>query len=178
MNGSGWNGIRAGDIGFDRGGGIVGWLIRLGSKSTHAHCWVFVFEVSPGVWLTHEAYPGGLRRRTRTVGDESLVVRVWRTGEERRRLLSCSSSLVGARYAYQEIVRIVLARVWSLVTFGKGSFPTPRQVTHPGSVICSNHCARAAMAARPELQLTYPVGAIWPGKLANDLQRQQWNDQH
>lgn len=165
-----WEGIRPGDIGFDEGGGAVGFLIRHGSHSPFAHCFVYVREHPDGGWWTHEAYPGGLRLRHRVAAPHK-VLRVWRDDVEQRALVARSYRLVGARYAYGELVRIVVARVAGWV-----GVSVPPWDANPSTVICSNHAAQCVVAARPDVWLSHPPSAIWPGRLARDLDLMVWSD--
>lgn len=161
-----FDGIQPGDIGFDGGKGISGLLIRLGTRSSYGHCFVYHRDLGNGVWETMEAGPSGLRLRKRTVGPNK-VVRVWRDELERQRLLRVSSLLRGCKYGWGEIARIVLYMLNIKV----------ESRDNPQRVICSNHVAQAAIAARPELLLymDYPVYAVWPGELAMTLDMFLWD---
>lgn len=201
-----WTGIQAGDVGFDQGGGVVGFLIRHFSHSPYAHCWVYHGQNIDGRWTTAEAYPGGLRLRNRENANVHRVIRAWRTEEEREQILEASDQLVGAKYNYRELFRIVHYRLranflvhllvffaivaWGGITgsvtaivfastFGLltlyAAIPLNTKLT-PGKVICSNHVAQSVLAARPDIDLTYPPQSIWPGRLERDLNVMTWND--
>lgn len=156
--------IQAGDIGFDSGAGIAGQIIRLGTKSAYGHCWVYheLLEVLPDgkeVWSTVEAgFRNGVARRVRTALPIK-VVRVWQDEFERVDLLKESESLVGCKYGWGEIARIVAHLLGIKVR---------RWKDNPRAVICSNHVSQALCAARPDfgLYMRYPNNEIWPGELA------------
>lgn len=161
-------GIRPGDIGFDGGVGVSGWVIRTGTGSSYGHCFVYHSQNADGSWLTVEAGPReGLIWRTRTA-EPNKVVRLWRDEQERVSLLRASERLVGAGYGWGEIARIVCRILGIKVRRRKDS---------PNHVICSNHVTQAAVAARPELvhYLRYPNYEIWPGELAITLDAFQWD---
>jgi len=117
-----WKGIQPGDIGFDRGGGFVGFLIRTFTHSPFAHCWVWHRVVKydengdPLIWETAEAYPGGLKLRERPNANVNRVVRTWRTEEERQNTLAKSESLVGMKYNYRELFRIIHSGIRDMST--------------------------------------------------------------
>jgi len=171
-----WFGIQPGDIGFDRGGGIVGWVIRHGTSSPYAHCFVYHKLLSTdtnGVqtWETVEAYPSiskakdGVQVRTRT-NLPSKVVRVWRTRRERDSILAASRSLVGTGYGWGEILRIA----FRMVGIKFPGWDSPKRM------ICSNHCTQSVLAARPGLHLffKYKPYEIWPGELATTTDALVW----
>jgi hypothetical protein len=159
--------IRPGDIGFDGGGGISGWVIRTGTGSSYGHCWVYHSRNADGTWLTLEAGPKeGLVFRTRKAGPNK-VVRLWRDEQERAALLRASEKLAGSRYGWGEIARIV-CRILGI--------KVRRWRDNPNHVICSNHVTQAALAARPELAhyLRFAFNEVWPGELAITLDAMQW----
>jgi hypothetical protein len=199
-----WTGIEAGDIGFDQGGGIVGFLIRHFSHSPYAHCWVYHTRL-PHSWITAEAYPGGLKLRERQVDDVHRVARVWRDESERLALLKKSEELIGRKYRYRELFRIIHYRIrQAIIWFGVAALllallgnwrdspvamwsagallvamlyaVIPLKTELNDAVICSNHVAQSVLAARPELELTYPPQSIWPGRLERDLNLITWHD--
>jgi hypothetical protein len=165
--------IRPGDVGFDEGVGLSGWIIRLGTRSAYGHCWVYhglvdVLDDGTEVWDTVEAGPRmGVIHRLRTV-QPNKVVRVWQDEFQRKDLLQASETLVGCRYGWGEIVRIVVnilrikVRKWR---------------DNPNAVICSNHVAQAILAARPDfgLYLRHEPSEIWPGELAVTLDAFMWD---
>ena len=165
--------IRPGDVGFDEGVGLSGWIIRLGTRSAYGHCWVYhglvdVLDDGTEVWDTVEAGPRmGLIHRLRTV-QPNKVVRVWQDEFQRKDLLQASEALVGCRYGWGEIFRIVVnilrikVRKWG---------------DNPNAVICSNHVAQAILAARPDfgLYLRHEPNEIWPGELAVTLDAFMWD---
>lgn len=165
--------IQPGDIGFDAGVGISGQIIRLGTKSAYGHCWVYhelVDRLPDGtqVWSTVEAGPrGGVIRRLRTT-PPIKVVRVWRDRFDQADLLKKSEELVGSRYGWGEIFRIV-ARILGV--------KVRRWKDNPYAVICSNHVSQCVMASRPEfgLYLRYGSNEIWPGELAVTLDAFIWD---
>jgi hypothetical protein len=168
MQGHQFDGIKPGDIGFDGGKGLSGFLIRVGTRSAYGHCFVYHREVEPGVWQTVEAGPKGVRRKLRTVG-ANKVVRVWRGGAEQQAILKQSTSLVGCEYGWGEIARIV-CHLFGIKVASQDN---------PSRVICSNHVSQAILAARPEFEhyMDYGVNAIWPGELAVSLDEFMWDTQ-
>jgi hypothetical protein len=165
--------IQPGDIGFDAGVGISGLLIRLGTRSSYGHCWVYhaLEELLPDgtqVWSTVEAGPrNGVIKRLRTV-PPIKVVRVWQDSFEQADLLKKSEGLVGCSYGWGEIARIVFRIV---------GIKLGRWRDNPAAVICSNHVTQAALAARPDLglYLRFPSNEIWPGELALTLDAFIWD---
>lgn len=163
--------IQPGDIGFTKGGGLVGWLIRHGTGSAYAHTFVYHRYLGNGAWETVEAFPSlnkrkdGVRVRTRTEAPIK-VVRIWRTPREQQAVLDKSSSMVGTRYGWGEIFRIALRFVGVKV----------RGWESDKRAICSNHCTQSALAARPTLRslFKYQPSQIWPGELATTLDGIQW----
>ena len=170
--GSSMQNIRPGDIGFDRGGGIVGWIIRHGTGSTYAHCFVYVGKYDDGSWMTVEAYPSvwpskdGVQVRSRTQPANKLV-RVGENTEEVSAIVLRSLEMVGTKYGWGEIARIALR----MVGIRFKAWDSPKRA------ICSNHCAQAALAGRPEVvhYLRYKPFEIWPGELAASLDAYIWN---
>lgn len=160
-----WIDIQPGDVGFDGGIGISGWIIRTGTQSAHGHCWVYHSKNDDGSWLTVEAGPKeGLIYRTRTI-EPNKVVRAWRTPQEQQAILDKSESLVGCKYGWGEIARIV-ARIIGI--------RIPKRKDNPNRVICSNHAAQAIHAGRPDYVFDYADNEIWPGELSLELGRLQW----
>ena len=165
--------IQPGDIGFDAGVGISGLLIRLGTRSAYGHCWIYhelVGHDDEGndIWLTVEAGPkAGLVQRFRK-RQPNKVVRIWRDEWEQADIVKASQALVGARYGWGEIVRIV-CRIFGL--------KLAKHKDNPDRVICSNHVAQAALAGRPDLgfYLRYEPFEIWPGELAVTLDAYVWD---
>jgi hypothetical protein len=165
--------IRPGDVGFDAGTGVSGQVIRFGTKSAYGHCWIYhdlidVLEDGTEVWDTVEAGPrNGVIHRLRTT-PPNKVMRVWQNDFERKDLLQASEALVGARYGWGEIARIV-ARILGI--------KVRRWRDNPERVICSNHVTQAILAARPDfgLYLRYAPNEIWPGELAVTLDAFIWD---
>lgn len=165
--------IQPGDIGFDAGVGVSGLIIRLGTKSAYGHCWVYhecvgFDQDGTEIWLTVEAGPkAGLVHRFRKAAPNK-VVRVWRDELEQSAILRASERLVGARYGWGEIVRIV-CRILGI--------KVRRWEDNPGRVICSNHVAQAALAGRPDFgfYLRYEPFEIWPGELAMTFDAYNWD---
>jgi len=190
--------LQPGDIAFDGGAGIIGALIRRGTTSPWAHCFVLVEQVSDTEWTTHEAYPGGLKERRRDSSTIGHAIRIAHTQHQRASLLATSHALVGSRYGYGELLRIVAHYMWrhkwvlaivaiasavtgntlaltvatALLTAGVLSLT---RFDNPKAVICSNHCTQAALAARPDLAdwLRFPPKMVWPGELHTTLLRHQ-----
>jgi hypothetical protein len=169
--------IQPGDIGFDNGGGIVGWIIRHGTGSAYSHCFVYHELLSTDksgnqTWKTVEAWPSlkdgqdGIRIRLRTKSP-SKVVRVWRTKNQQEKILEKSLSMVGTGYGWGEIFRISLRFIGIKI---KGWESDKR-------AICSNHCTQSILFARPELKpfFNYPPSSIWPGELATSSDCIVWN---
>lgn len=190
--------LAPGDIAFDGGSGIVGALIRRGTTSPWAHCFVLVRELEDGMWQTHEAYPGGLKERTRHTSTIGHAIRIATNANQQKQIVSRSSELVGSRYGYGELLRIVGHYFWrqryvtaavtvlavaaghvqlatvALTLLAAGAL-TLAQWDRPGAVICSNHCAQAALDAQPGLAewMRFPPHMIWPGELHTTLLRYQ-----
>ena len=162
-----WIDIKPGDVGFDGGVGISGWLIRH-ATGIHGHTWVyheFLRKDSNGndVWRTVEAGPKDgviFRERTRR---PNKVVRLWETPIEQQRILDASANCVGAKYGWGEIARIV----WHLL-----GIRYEGTKDNPNRMICSNHVATAVAAANKATKYTMPYkpNHIWPQRLA------QWAD--
>ncbi len=164
-------GIKPGDIGFTKGGGIVGWIIRHGTGSPYAHCFIYHKYLGDGKWQTVEAFPSinknkdGVRYRIRT--EEPIkIVRMWRTKNEQRKILDHSVSMVGVKYGWGEIIRIALRFLGIKI---KGWESDKR-------AICSNHCTQSLLSARPQLELImkYKPSQVWPGELANTADYILW----
>ena len=166
-----WIDIQPGDIGFTKGGGFVGWLIRHGTGSAYAHTFVYHKYLGNGAWETVEAWPSlkkdqdGVRVRVRTEAPLK-VARTWRTKGEQERLLAHSRSMVGTRYGWGEIVRIALRFIGIRV----------RGWESENRAICSNHCTASVLAARPNLSalFKYRPSMTWPGELAKTLDGVMW----
>lgn len=166
-----WIDIKPGDIGFTKGGGFVGWIIRHGTGSAYAHSFVYHKPLGNGTWETVEAFPSlkrqkdGVRVRIRTEQPDK-VVRTWVTKNEQKAILLHSASMVGARYGWGEIIRIALRFVGIKV----------RGWESDSRVICSNHCAQSILAARPGLKalFKYRPSMIWPGELATTCDAIDW----
>jgi len=166
-----WIDIKPGDIGFTKGGGFVGWLIRHGTGSSYAHTFIYHNKLSNGVWETVEAFPSvkknkdGVQIRVRT--EEPLkIVRAWRTPNEQRDILTHSLSMVGTRYGWGEIFRIALRFIGVKI---KGWESANR-------AICSNHCTSSILYSRPALQyfFKYKPSMTWPGELSTTLDKITW----
>lgn len=164
--------IKPGDIGFDKGIGLSGFLIRTGTQSQHGHCWIYheklaVHDDLSETWLTVEAGPKeGLIYRHRRVAPNK-VVRIWRSEKERLAILEKSSAMVGQKYGWGEIARIVLRILGIKIKKGKDN---------PNRAICSNHVAQCVLAAFPHWRLfmKYEYFEIWPGELAQTLDVIRW----
>jgi hypothetical protein len=163
-----WPLIQPGDIGFDGGKGVFGWLIRRATGS-RAHTWIYVrflgtTEDGEPVWLTDEAGPFRVQERIRTRRPVK-VVRLWRSSTEQEEILLASQMLLGQPYSWREIIRLAVYRVT-----GK------TWKTDPHGYICSGHVATAVAEARPDLAygkllgMRHPTHRIWPDELAN------WSD--
>jgi hypothetical protein len=164
-----FQGIRPGDIGFDGGIGFSGWLIRTGTGSAHGHCFVYHTDLGDGIWETVEAGPSGLLYRKRVVGPNK-VVRLWRDSLEQQAILRASAAMVGCEYGWGEIARIV-CRILGI--------RLRKFRDNPRRVICSNHVAQVALAARPELvhYLRYDTNEVWPGELAITFDVMRWDQE-
>lgn len=201
-----WTGIQAGDVGFDQGGGLVGFLIRHFSHSPYAHCWVYHGKGENNQWLTAEAYPGGLKWKKRKNDSVHKVTRAWRDEEERQAILDKSEELIGSGYNYRELFRIIHYRLRKIILYliplatlfllawGMSEALLPQVMfwffavltlyaalplktrLNKKKVICSNHVAQSVLAARPDAVLTYEPQSIWPGRLERDLNVLTWND--
>lgn len=171
-----WIDIKPGDIGFTKGGGFVGWVIRHGTGSAYAHSFVYHKLLSRAAngaetWETVEAWPSlkhqkdGVRVRVRTEQPDK-VVRTWVTRNEQTAILLHSASMVGTRYGWGEIVRIALRFVGIKV----------RGWESDNRAICSNHCTQSILAARPALKalFKYRPSMTWPGELATTCDAIDW----
>lgn len=153
-----WPRIEPGDIGFDGGVGISGWLIRR-ATGAYGHCFVYHEHLGGDRWRTVEAGPrDGVIFRVRT-RRPNKVVRLWRNEHERSRLLAASESCVGAKYGWGEIARII----WNLL-----GIKYDGTKDNPDRMICSNHVATAASAISKGTKYTLPYKPyqIWPQALA------------
>jgi hypothetical protein len=165
--------IQPGDIGFDKGVGISGLVIRVGTRSAYGHCWIYhglvdVLKDGTEVWDTVEAGPrNGVIHRLRTV-QPNKVVRLWQDCYEQADILRASEDCVGRTYGWGEILRII-ARFFGI--------KVSRWPDSPKAVICSNHVTQAALAGRPDLglYLRYQPNEIWPGELAVTLDAFIWD---
>jgi len=166
-----WIDIQPGDIGFTKGGGLVGWIIRHGTGSAYAHTFIYHKYLGKGQWETVEAFPSlksqkdGVRVRVRTEAPIK-VVRLWRTRSEQETILKHSLSMVGTRYGWGEIIRIALRFVGIKV---RGWESNKR-------AICSNHCTQSLIASRPSLRkmFKYAPSSVWPGELATTCDAIDW----
>ena len=164
--------IKPGDVGFTKGGGLVGWIIRHGTGSAYAHVFVYVRKNKDNSWETIEAWPSskaikdGTRVRTRTELPEKIV-RVWRTRGEQVGIIRKSRELVGTRYGWGEILRIA-GRFIGIKFIPK--------YDSPNRAICSNVTMQAVLAARPSLKPVFRFESYqtWPGELADTLDRIIW----
>jgi hypothetical protein len=164
--------IEPGDIGFTKGGGLVGWLICHGTGSTYAHSFVYISKNTDGSWNTIEAWPSlkkekdGTRNRIRTETPEKIV-RVWRTRKEQKDIIQKSKELVGTRYGWGEIGRIVLHFL------GINFIP---KYDSKKRAICSNVTMQAVLASRGALKYSFRFETYqtWPGELADTLDRISW----
>jgi hypothetical protein len=167
-----WLDIQPGDIGFTKGGGLVGWIIRHGTGSAYAHSFVYHKYLGNNTWETIEAWPSlnkqkdGVRVRVRTEAPIK-VSRLWRTRNEQAKILIHSASMVGTRYGWGEILRIALRFVGVKV----------RGWESPKRAICSNHCTASVLAARPKLRelFKYSPSMTWPGELATTSDFIDWS---
>jgi len=157
LKGLPWFDIEPGDIGFDGGIGISGWLIR---RATGAYGHVFIYheKLDNGAWRTVEAGPSGVLFRIRT-RPANKVIRLWNTKVEQARILAASSECAGRKYGWGEIARIVLHMVGIKVNGWKDN---------KGRMICSNHVAYAVGQMKKGIKHTMPYKPehIWPQKLA------------
>lgn len=166
-----WQNIQPGDVGFDRGVGLSGFFIRLGTRSPYAHCWVYHKRLPDGRWVTVEAGPkDGVIWRVREVRP-NLVVRAWKNSKEQADILARSRQLLGSKYGWGEILRICLYFVGIKI---RTSYDNKNRV------ICSNHVAQSVLAGDPRIRahMRYDYYAIWPGALAEDLAAWKWWDEH
>jgi len=164
--------IKPGDIGFTKGGGFVGWIIRHGTGSAYAHVFVYTRKNKDGSWETIEAWPSrhktkdGTRVRTRTELPEKIV-RIWRNSAEQSLVIRKSRDLVGTRYGWGEILRIA-ARFIGIKFIPK--------YDSANRAICSNVTMQAVLSARPQLRPVFRFESYqtWPGELADTLDRIVW----
>jgi hypothetical protein len=78
--------------------------------------------------------------------------------------------MVGCEYGWGEIARIV-CRILGI--------RLRKFRDNPRRVICSNHVAQVALAARPELvhYLRYDTNEVWPGELAITFDVMRWDQE-
>jgi hypothetical protein len=157
-----WYYIQPGDVGFDGGQGLFGWIIRR-ATGAYGHTWVYHEflgrdEKGRERWRTVEAGPRGVREQVRT-RPPVKVVRMWKTRSQRDTILAESSACVGAKYGWGEIVRLALHTIGIRVRGWKDNSER---------MICSNHVARSIARALPGVRptLPYPPQHIWPQRLA------------
>jgi len=162
-----WDHIAPGDIGYDRGGGFVGWAIGVFTRTAQSHCYIYVEPGDGSYWWTHEARGGGPLTKCRRTQPPNKVHRIWRNRAEAQAIIAASGDLLGRGYDYREIVRICLTML---------GLPVLRAKDNAGKVICSNHVAQCVQAARPDIPLSYEPHSIWPGRLAEDLDEATWTD--
>ena len=157
LRGLPWFDIEPGDIGFDGGVGISGWLIR---RATGAYGHVFIYheKLDNGAWRTVEAGPSGVLFRIRT-RPCNKVVRLWKTKVEQSRILAASADCAGRKYGWGEIARICLHLIGIKVNGWKDN---------KGRMICSNHVAYSVGQMKKGIKHTMPYKPehIWPQKLA------------
>lgn len=165
--------IQAGDIGFSKGNGLSGFLIRLGTRSAYGHCWVYDHVLSCDAdgnetWATVEAWPSKGVALCERSDNPIKVVRVCRNSVEQSDLLNASRNFIGCRYGWGEIVRIFFRFL---------NIKFNRWPDNINSVICSNHVAQSVALGRPDfdLYLRYPYNEIWPGELAITLDAFIWD---
>jgi hypothetical protein len=165
-----WINIQPGDIGWDGGTGIFGWVIRR-STGVFGHTWVYhrLLELEADgteVWETVEAGANGVQVRTRT-RPAVKVVRLWRDPAEQVRILDASLSCVGRKYGWGEIGRLALHTVGIRIKGWRDN---------PSRMICSNHVAWTIRKARPGIERTmpYPPQHIWPQRLAEWADWLEW----
>jgi hypothetical protein len=108
----------------------------------------------------------GTRFRIRTQYPEK-VVRVWRSRSEQNAIIRKSNELVGTRYGWGEITRIMLHFL------GINFVP---KYDSKKRAICSNVTMQAVLAARSALKhfFRFESYQTWPGELADTLDRISW----
>lgn len=164
--------IKPGDIGFTKGGGFVGWIIRHGTGSAYAHTFVYTKYLGNNQWETIEAWPStrkekdGTRVRVRTELPEK-VVRVWRSRDEQTAIIRKSRDLVGTRYGWGEILRIAAHFI------GVRFIP---KYDSSKRAICSNVTMQSVLYSRPALKnfFRFEPFQTWPGELADTLDKVSW----
>lgn len=163
-----WFDIEPGDIGFDGGVGLFGWLIRR-STGAYGHTWVYHEKNADGSWTTVEAGVSGIKVRVRT-REANKVYRPWRNEIERKNILASSNACVGRKYGWGEIGRIALHLVGIKINGWKDN---------KGRMICSNHVSHSISSMRRGVAATFPYkpNHIWPQKLAEWCDWYDWTRQ-
>lgn len=165
-----WHGIEPGDVGFDGGQGLFGWIIRR-ATGAYGHVWVYhqylgLDKKNREQWRTVEAGPRGVKERVR-VRPPVKVVRLWKTRAQQRAILNESRACIGAKYGWGEIIRLALHTIGIRVRGWRDD---------TNRMICSNHVARSVTRGISALRATlpYPPQHIWPQRLAEWCDWVQW----
>jgi len=157
-----------GDVAFDRARSAYGRLVELTTRDEIAHCFVYHRRLGATAdgrprWLIAEMSARHGAVLTERVEPPAAIVRAWRVGAERDRLLQFSREVVAGSTAYDwsEIGRI-------LVALASGRVIARRQTDRS---ICVAHAMQAILAARPDLgpYLPGPDEVVWPGRLLEVL---------
>lgn len=182
-------GIAAGDVFGTQGGGAVGRVIQMGTRSDTAHNGIFiklikVCEDGSEDWLTHEAFGSdGLHERIRNTSKEPMEIHtVARHAKEQARIVEASSRLVAVSKGYDwiEILRIAIWFIGDIFSQFKLQFIADKIKAFAGWVhkfnkwdkfICSNHTANCIFQIRPDVKefTSYKANEIWPGELMRSL---------
>lgn len=162
---------RIGDFGLARGGGVTGWLVRLGTFSRYGHAAV-VARIDPtrtgaNVEIVEAARAGARRRWIDPDAGEFIWSRCPLTTEQRVRIALEADRCVSLPYDYRDIAAFVL-RFFGAKIRG-------RSADHPdGRLICSELCVWTYRVAGHEIAPSPDVapGDVSPGDLADHITRE------
>jgi uncharacterized protein YycO len=151
-----------GDFGLQPGGGLVGWMVRLGTFSRYGHSAVVV-NTAP-LEIVEAAGHGARRRGCRP--DEFLWSRCPLTAEQRATVAAEAVACIGLPYDYGDIAGFVL-RFFGAKIRGQSSDHADTRL------ICSELCVWAYRVAGHEIAPSPQIapGDVSPGDLAQHITR-------
>ena len=114
-----------GDVALSRSASLVGWAIRLGTRSRYNHARLIVDRMGSTVEaLSHGAMQGHVQP-----GD--VVLRPPMTGGQRNRIPGIAAGLVGIPYGFLDVAALGLAQ------FGVTLPSVKRRISDPTHLFCS-----------------------------------------
>lgn len=154
--------VQLGDFGLQPGGGLAGWMVRLGTFSRYGHAAVVV-NTSPLEIV--EAAGAGARRRPADVS-EFVWSRCPLTLEQRTDIADEAIRCIGLPYDYRDIAGFVLRFLGARIRGRSGDHADSR-------LICSELVAWCYRVAGHEVAPSPDVapGDVSPGDLADHLTR-------